>query len=269
MENIYQACLFIFQRSTQRTLLGHYFLNPPTAAVKSLSQSTSTFIQLKSRKKECLISPPTVRCSSTHESSSVQSPSYLDARDPSIMNILVRDMKVHNDFLSEEEETSLLDEVERSLKRQRYLTDHWDDAIHGYRETEKLTWSEKNTKIIERFRQQVFSKDDVPLPHVHILDISKEGFIKPHVDAIRFCGDTIAGLCLLSSCVMRLALEKDSSKYGDVYLPRRCLYVMRGRARYEFTHEVLKSEESVFKHQIVPRDRRISIICRNEPDAVE
>lgn len=25
----------------------------------------------------------------------------------------------------------------------------------------------------------------VPLPHVHVLDISKDGYIKPHVDAVR------------------------------------------------------------------------------------
>lgn len=127
MENIYRACLFIFQQSSQRTLLGHCFLNPPPATVKSLSQTACNLIQVKSTKQGCFISPPTVRCSSTHERS-LQTPSYLDAKDPSIMNILAHDMKVHNDFLSEEEETSLLDEVERSLKRQRYLTDHWDNV---------------------------------------------------------------------------------------------------------------------------------------------
>uniref|UniRef100_A0A2C9K1F0 Alpha-ketoglutarate-dependent dioxygenase AlkB-like domain-containing protein n=1 Tax=Biomphalaria glabrata TaxID=6526 RepID=A0A2C9K1F0_BIOGL len=190
----------------------------------------------------------------------------IDAKDNGIYKILANDMSVYNDFLTEEEENSLLQEAELALKRLRYETSHWDNAIHGYRETEKMSWNEQNSKIIQRVRHLAFSKRSSPLTFVHILDLAKDGFIKPHVDAVRFCGDTIAGMCLLSSCVMRLALEKDSTKYGDIYLPRRCLYIMKGRARYEFTHEVLKSEESKFKQQIVPRDRRISVICRNEPD---
>ena len=28
---------------------------------------------------------------------------------------------------------------------------------------------------------------------MHILDLHEDGYIKPHVDAVRFCGNTIAG----------------------------------------------------------------------------
>ncbi|BFY99762.1 hypothetical protein BsWGS_02802 [Bradybaena similaris] len=192
---------------------------------------------------------------------------YLESNDKNIYDILAKDMLVQKDFLTEEEETSLLNEAERYLSRLRYQSGHWDNAIQGYRETEKTSWNENNSKVINRVKKLAFGIGVVPLPHVHVLDISKDGYIKPHVDAVRFCGDTIAGMCLLSSCVMRLALEKDSSKYGDVFLPRRCLYIMKNRARYEFTHEVLKAEDSVFRNQIVPRDRRISVICRCEPDS--
>ncbi|CAL1538635.1 unnamed protein product [Lymnaea stagnalis] len=191
---------------------------------------------------------------------------YLDAKDKDIYEILSKNMSVQNDFLTEEEEQSLIEEVERSMRKLRYESSHWDNAIHVYRETEKMSWNEKNSKIIQRVREIAFDKTISPLAHVHVLDIAKDGYIKPHVDAVRFCGDTIAGMCLLSSCVMRLGLEKDSSKFGDIYLPRRCLYIMKGRARYDFTHEVLKQEESKFKNQTVPRDRRISVICRNEPN---
>lgn len=41
---------------------------------------------------------------------------------------------------------------------------------------------------------------------------------------------------------------------------------LRDYARYEFTHEILKNSESYFRDKHVPRDRRISIICRNKPD---
>lgn len=39
----------------------------------------------------------------------------------------------------------------------------------------------------------------------------------------------------------------------------------REQARYNFTHEILKDEESVFNGQKVLRQRRISVICRNLP----
>ncbi|KAG6937187.1 alkB -like protein 7 [Chelydra serpentina] len=51
----------------------------------------------------------------------------------------------------------------------------------------------------------------------------------------------------------------------DLLLPRRSLYVLRGAAHYEFTHESLKDEESFFGGQKIPRERRISVIHRNLP----
>ncbi|RUS83087.1 hypothetical protein EGW08_009173 [Elysia chlorotica] len=206
---------------------------------------------------------------STTPDESQQSKNYLDVKDDRLRDILSSDMIVKTDFLNEKEEESLFVEVEKYMRRLRYEFDHWDNAIHGYRETEKREWNEQNMMILERVKSLAFTSNVAPLAYVHVLDIAKDGYIKPHVDAVRFCGDTITGMCLLSSCVMRLALENDSTKFADVYLPRRSLYIMRGKARYEFTHEVLKDDQSYFKNQYVPRDRRISIICRNEPTTAQ
>jgi alkylated DNA repair protein alkB family protein 7 len=217
----------------------------------------------------CLILNDPVRRLSIIQELPNQTLDCIDASDKDLYDILARDMTVKTEFISEEEENSLLNEVEKYISRLRYKFDHWDNAIHGFRETENKSWNENNAKIIKRVQSLAFGTQFVPLPFVHVLDISKKGYIKPHVDAVRFCGDTIAGMCLLSSCVMRLALETDSSKYGDVYLPRRSLYIMKNRARYEFTHEVLKEEASVFRNQTIPRERRISIICRCEPNPAD
>jgi len=194
-----------------------------------------------------------------------KSSSYLHSKDKEVLETLSNHMIVIKDFISESEEKLLLNEVDRYMKRLRYEFDHWDNAIHGYRETEKKSWNESNSLILQRVREEAFPPDVSPIAYVHVLDIAKEGYIKPHVDAVRFCGDTIAGMCLLSSCVMRLALEADSTRFADVFLPQRCLYIMKGKARYDYTHEVLKEEESFFKDEHIPRDRRISVICRNEP----
>lgn len=41
---------------------------------------------------------------------------------------------------------------------------------------------------------------------------------------------------------------------------------MTGTARYDYTHEVLNNDHSLFKGSKIMKDRRISVICRNEPD---
>ena len=97
------------------------------------------------------------------------------------------------------------------------------------------------------------------MPAVHVLDLAADGFIKPHVDSVKFCGSTIAGISLLSDCVMRL---KGPDLQLDAFLPRRSLYVMRDEARYDYTHEILKEDESVVDGRRVLRSRRISLICR-------
>lgn len=113
-------------------------------------------------------------------------------------------MIVHKDFITSEEEQCILDEIEPYLKRMRYEIDHWDDvrrrfllvlyiklpkillqAIHGYRETERLKWNENNNKIIDRVRNIAFPHNVEQLKYVHILDLQKDGYIKPHIDAVR------------------------------------------------------------------------------------
>ncbi|KAF4519721.1 hypothetical protein B566_EDAN017595 [Ephemera danica] len=199
---------------------------------------------------------------------SINLPVYLDLKDEfdsSLKSSIIKDMTVIHDFLSSEEEQSILNEIEPYLKRLRYEFDHWDDAIHGYRETERLKWNSENSKIIQRVRELAFPVGCAQLRHVHVLDLDAKGVIKPHVDSTRFCGNTIAGLSLLSDCVMRLVHSHNSEQVVDIYLKQRSLYIMRDSARYDYTHEVLGAEHSFFKENAVPRSRRISIICRNEP----
>ncbi|XP_066498426.1 alpha-ketoglutarate-dependent dioxygenase alkB homolog 7, mitochondrial isoform X2 [Hoplias malabaricus] len=174
-------------------------------------------------------------------------------------------VEVRQDFITEEEEKELLRELEPGLKKRRYEFNHWDDAIHGFRETEKLQWGSECTGVLARVRATAFPEGSPLLGPVHVLDLDKTGFIKPHVDSVKFCGSTIAGICLLSDSVMRLVREENSADWVDLLLSRRSLYILRDEARFKFTHEILKDEESYFSGQKVPRHRRISVICRNLP----
>lgn len=196
----------------------------------------------------------------------------------------LRDMTLYEDFISVSEEQELMTEVDQVTKRMRYEYDHWDDAIHGYRETERKGWYPHNRLVLDRLGK--FSFDTAVMPYVHVLDLAKDGIIKPHVDSSRYCGNIIAGLSLLTDCIMRLRrvdetkyyqgnnsdqihvkpdaeATKEFDYYVDILLKRRSLYIMRDSARYKFTHEVL-APGALFKQQPVDKDRRVSIICRND-----
>lgn len=183
-----------------------------------------------------------------------------------LANNLINSMTVIPNFLSEDDENSILVEIDPYLRRMRYEFDHWDNAIHGFRETERLKWNEPNTEILNRVRKLAFPPNVAQLKFVHILDLDKNGYIKPHIDAVRFCGNIIAGLSLLTDSIMRLVNDKNKNLYADILLKRRSLYIMKNFARFDYTHEILSNEHSVFKGQKIFKDRRISVICRNEPD---
>ncbi|KAK1799150.1 hypothetical protein P4O66_007402 [Electrophorus voltai] len=138
-------------------------------------------------------------------------------------------------------------------------------AIHGYRETERLQWGSVCAGVLARVRAIAFQAGSPLLGPVHVLDLDKTGYIKPHVDSVKFCGSTIAGLSLLSDSVMRLVREERTADWVDLFLSRRSLYILRDDVRFKFTHEILKDEDSFFSGHRVPRHRRISIICRNLP----
>ncbi|XP_034046002.1 alpha-ketoglutarate-dependent dioxygenase alkB homolog 7, mitochondrial [Thalassophryne amazonica] len=186
--------------------------------------------------------------------------------NPELVLSLGSQAEVRTEFVTEEEEEAFLRELEPGLRKKRYEFDHWDDAIHGYRETERVTWGAQCMNTLKRMQSVAFAEGSSVLGPVHILDLDKTGYIKPHIDSIKFCGNTITGLSLLSDSVMRLIKEGVTGEWMDLLLPRRSLYILRDQVRYNFTHEILKDEESVFNGHRVPRQRRISVICRNLPD---
>nr|XP_055049721.1 alpha-ketoglutarate-dependent dioxygenase alkB homolog 7, mitochondrial [Misgurnus anguillicaudatus] len=190
---------------------------------------------------------------------------WLCGSSQEILTAVRGQVEVRENFISEEEEDAIFKEVEPGLRKKRYEFDHWDDAIHGYKETERLRWGDACEKILRRVREVAFPKGSPLLGPVHVLDLDKTGYIKPHVDSVKFCGSTIAGLNLLSDSIMRLVPENNSTDWVHLLLSRRSLYILRDDARFKFTHEILKDEESFFSGQKVPRHRRISVICRNLP----
>ena len=122
----------------------------------------------------------------------------------------------------------------------------------------------------------------------HAIDLKKDGELKAHVDSVRFSGDLVAGLSLLSPSIMRLIPcddndddddddddnnknSKNSTKdeepyYVDMFLPPRSLYVLTGVGRYKYSHQLLP-DGSIFHRTdtdiVVRRDHRLSVIFRD------
>ncbi|XP_078064350.1 alpha-ketoglutarate-dependent dioxygenase alkB homolog 7, mitochondrial [Mustelus asterias] len=190
---------------------------------------------------------------------------FMRGSSPAVLQRVCRHVELRQEFLGPGEEAALLRELEPRLQRQKYQREHWDQAIHGYREIEKSHWTEQNESTVQRLRDIAFPPGVPQLSMVHVLDLDKTGFINPHVDSVKFCGDTIAGICLLSASVMRLLSEDNEADWVDLLLERRSVYILRNVARYQFSHQILRDEESFFGERKVPRGRRVSIICRNLP----
>ena len=66
-----------------------------------------------------------------------------------------------------------------------FLTLFHVQAIHGYRETEKSRWNDNNKTVLQRVRDAAFESGVPQLTLVHVLDLAKDGYIKPHVDSVK------------------------------------------------------------------------------------
>ena len=185
----------------------------------------------------------------------------------SVEKLIPGNLLVYDDFISEEEEAMLYEEVRPSLENRSYQHEHWDDAIHGYRESEKENWSKPCMMVFKRIKDASFDSTQKLLPYVHVLDLDSKGFIKPHVDSVKFCGSTIAGLSLLSPSIMRFRHENFKRVKIDALLCRRSLYICRNAIRYEFTHEILSPEQSIWNGNKIERARRISLMLRCQAEA--
>ncbi|KAE9550313.1 hypothetical protein FO519_006473 [Halicephalobus sp. NKZ332] len=179
---------------------------------------------------------------------------------------MTKSCSVKEDFITCEEESSLLKEIEPHMKRLRYEKSHWDDAIYLFREKEQRSWNKENEAILQKIKEASFPPEIIDNGYIHLLDLHKDGHIKPHIDSVRYCGNIITGVSLISDSVMRLRHKDDENRLiVDLLLKRRSLYKLTGPARYDFKHEILSEEESFFEEEKIPRERRISVICRDLP----
>ncbi|KAI8843609.1 hypothetical protein BC829DRAFT_435306 [Chytridium lagenaria] len=168
------------------------------------------------------------------------------------------------DFVSEKEEKMLVQAADarlRRLARGPYLEDHFDGVIKGYKEASISSWSLSEalapadtkdvSRLMDRFRagvndalvQRGATRIERWLPP-HVLELRDgDSCIHPHVDNLEASGIIVA-----------------------VFLPARCMYFQRGKARYEYTHSIPMTSDPLhrFRDVEVERRRRICVMIRDE-----
>jgi alkylated DNA repair protein alkB family protein 7 len=157
--------------------------------------------------------------------------------------------------------------------RRRYEKGHWDAVIIKYKETELLDESSlsiETQSVLDRVREQLLQchfdddhKKQVTWLPCHAIDLHPEGALNAHVDSVRFSGDIVGGLSLLSPSIMRLKPEGEGeSGHVDLFLPPLSLYVISGPSRYSYTHELLPTG-ATFGGVAVERNHRLSVMFRD------
>jgi alkylated DNA repair protein alkB family protein 4 len=86
-------------------------------------------------------------------------------------------------------------------------------------------------------------------------------FLAAHVDDRKLSKEPIANISLAGDCYMtfrNVASHRNTAAQAEkVFLPQRCLQILTGKARYDFSHAI--------DHKDLLSDRRVSVTMRESP----
>lgn len=175
---------------------------------------------------------------------------------------------IGNDFLSELEETRLLQEIDEqewsnALDRR---TQHYG-YIYDYKaKGTKAEPTQPMPPLIASLAKRV-SKTCKELgislkPDQAIVNEYLPGQgISAHVDSKILFGSVVVSISLGSQAVMEFKATQLSTS-ASFLLPRRSMIILSGDARNEFTHEIAKRKTDAVDGKRVARGRRVSITFR-------
>ncbi|CAH8862525.1 unnamed protein product [Trichobilharzia szidati] len=154
--------------------------------------------------------------------------------EPDLVKIVSNDLVLKENFITDEEESNLIAELDSVLLRRKYQTEHWD----------------------------YFCGDSVTVLSL-LSDCILRLAIAPQSDVV--------GIPENQSDYLHSLTLPSIGTWIDVFIPRRSVYVMRRALRYLCTHAILSNaevgrmhqeHESVGLYSVSPRGRRVSVICR-------
>lgn len=203
-----------------------------------------------------------------------------------VLNYLTHDREpipglyIYENFISEEEEAQILAELDCSSTASAANDLPWVPANFNGPHYGKR-WG-----VHCNLRDRKVSAPENPLPHcvrsilmprlkrlrpmagvrpneANAIDYRRRlgHYLSSHVDDRQLSKEPIANLSLAGDCYMTFANEalhrNTAAKSARVWLPRRCLQVLTGRARYDFSHGI--------KNEDLHSDRRVSVTMRESP----
>ena len=130
-------------------------------------------------------------------------------------NDITKNFLVVPDFITIEEEKAFLEILQPKFRRRRYEGDHWDSVIVAYKETQLPSMMENPEgyyppilksalQRIEAFLRKITQVENMEILPYHVVDLSNDGHIMPHVDSVKFSGGMVSGLSLLSTRILQL-----------------------------------------------------------------
>jgi len=162
----------------------------------------------------------------------------------------------HHDKLIETiDEQPWRGELARRTQHYGYVYDYRAKSVNvSMRLGELPTW-------LERIAQHLHYDGLVPtMPDQAIINEYLPGQgIANHIDSAPSFGEVVISLSLAAPAVMEY---KKDDQTVPVLLEPRSLVVMRGAARYEWTHGIPKRKQDSYDGQIFIRERRLSITFR-------
>lgn len=179
---------------------------------------------------------------------------------------LINKLVLLENFISEEEETELLNtidsnlwssELKRRVQHYGYRYDYKTKAITASMQLGEVPRWLKNLSL--KIDQQTKQKNK--LEQFIINEYLPGQGISAHIDCIPCFGNTIFSLSLGSGCKMVFTDPKTNEKIS-YYLPQRSLLVLKDELRYEWKHEIKAVKSDLVNNVKIPRDRRVSVTFR-------
>lgn len=211
------------------------------------------------------------------------------------------DFALFANIITEEEERQLVNDLQVLFKKKKYINNHWDSVISFYKEIEldENTLNDHSRNIFDRCRKFIddHTKNNYEYLPLHAIELAPQGHIgkivmaiqnfevlnrsftpflaDAHVDSVKFSGELVSGLSLLSDRVLTL-LPSDSEgnvidsvnssnvtnvKAYAFLVPSRSLYFIKGSLRYEYAHSILGVNHTTKR---IPTKKRISVMFRDK-----
>jgi alkylated DNA repair protein alkB family protein 7 len=196
--------------------------------------------------------------------------------------LLHSQLYIHENIIDDNESNILCQWIDNKVKKKRYLSDHFDHVISNYKEFEYINNNnnddnnnnndnnnndDKIGTIMKRISQIVIQNskiNNIELLNPHVIDLSEDGYIGPHVDSIKFSGHLIAGLSLLSTRILSLVpVNSDNKEVIELYIKPKSLYILTNELRFDYSHSILGKNCSPQKLQPIEVKRRLSIMFRD------